>query len=250
MATRVLILVTFAIMVILIVLGRSQKDQSGESDPNEYLSAAPALTEPVTIPYEHPPAIEQPSQDNEESNPSLTTISGHLPINPELLDQHLLVYSTFFETAEPALSGTWSDRNIDKLLENRVDDIRFILLCGHADSVGSDGDNLALSQTRVRAVLNRMKNANSRLGYCGERHPIAESRKDCGANRRVDIVISYDPSRIIKRCGQVNAVLVDADGSVDCRYSTSARGVNVHEENHMRPSQAISAPGDDSCVYE
>src|ERR1700693_903398 len=69
---------------------------------------------------------------------------------------------------------------------------------GHTDNVGSDSDNLALSQRRAENVVNYLANnegiARSRLsavGY-GESRPIADNRSEEGKrlNRRIDAVIA------------------------------------------------------------
>ncbi|NLD37502.1 MAG: OmpA family protein [Desulfatiglans sp.] len=78
-----------------------------------------------------------------------------------------------------------------------------VVLEGHTDSDGSEAYNQTLSEKRVRAAENylRGKNLNiaslSSVGY-GETRPVASNETSEGKaqNRRVEIKISVDPSRV------------------------------------------------------
>jgi outer membrane protein OmpA-like peptidoglycan-associated protein len=85
----------------------------------------------------------------------------------------------------------------DVLLSTRE---RSLVIEGHTDSQGSDGDNMNLSQRRADAVRDYIVSRGYegdlvRAAGMGEGHPVADNNSAEGRanNRRVEIIIARDP---------------------------------------------------------
>jgi outer membrane protein OmpA-like peptidoglycan-associated protein/tetratricopeptide (TPR) repeat protein len=108
----------------------------------------------------------------------------------------VVLHNVFFETASATLrseSAPELDRLADLLQQNPV--LR-IQINGHTDNVGTDADNLKLSEQRAKAVYTYLLNkgiAAQRLSYkgFGESKPIADNATEEGRkeNRRTEFVV-------------------------------------------------------------
>lgn len=127
---------------------------------------------------------------------SLTPIPVGGAGDPATKSKPIVLKNVFFETGSAALkkeSQTELNR-LKKLLEDNPG--LKIQINGHTDNVGSDADNLALSEARAKAVFDYLAAngvAANRLKFkgFGETAPIAsnDSEEDRQKNRRTEFVI-------------------------------------------------------------
>ncbi|WP_277028976.1 OmpA family protein [Thermaurantimonas aggregans] len=101
----------------------------------------------------------------------------------------------YFDLGKATLTPQ-SRTSLDALYEILAKNDIYIELGGHTDSIGSDDNNLRLSQERVNAVKDYLVNKGINpqriiaVGY-GETRPVADNRTDEGRrkNRRVEVTI-------------------------------------------------------------
>jgi len=125
-----------------------------------------------------------------------TTITRDLLLVPIEVGEIIQLNNIFFETAKAQLKKE-SDLELEKLFGILTTNTKLkIEISGHTDNVGSDSDNLKLSQDRADAVVNWLveKGIESKRiiakGY-GESNPIASNESERGRqlNRRVEFKI-------------------------------------------------------------
>lgn len=120
------------------------------------------------------------------------------PVSQSEKENHppVILKNVFFATASAELlpSSTNELDRLVKLLEDNPD--MRIQINGHTDKVGSDEDNLELSEARAKAVYEYLIEkgvAQNRLRYkgFGETHPIADNEKKSGRqkNRRTEFEV-------------------------------------------------------------
>ncbi len=80
-----------------------------------------------------------------------------------------------------------------------------ITVVGHTDNKGSDSHNVSLSQKRAASVATRIVASGVPASYVtqegmGKSQPIADNQSEAGRsrNRRVELVITVEPSRVPK----------------------------------------------------
>jgi len=116
---------------------------------------------------------------------------------PSLAPKPIILRNVFFDIGSAKLrseSSTELNRLFTLLQENTAMAIK---IQGHTDDVGSDSDNLTLSDNRAKAVYNYLIEkgiSSSRLAYqgFGEKQPIAtnETKEGKQENRRTEFVIT------------------------------------------------------------
>lgn len=118
------------------------------------------------------------------------------PVAVESEAPKIILKNIFFETGSAELLGK-SDGEISRLVSLLTDNADLkIKILGHTDDVGSESDNLRLSNERAKAVYDRLVQATinpKRLQYegKGETQPIAENDTEEGrkTNRRTEFFI-------------------------------------------------------------
>jgi outer membrane protein OmpA-like peptidoglycan-associated protein len=107
------------------------------------------------------------------------------------------VYRIEFDNASRLLTGASAQqlRNVVEFM--KANPGARVTIAGYTDDMGNDSANMALSQARATAVMNRLANLGidrSRMtaeGY-GESHPVADNATAAGRqqNRRVEIRVT------------------------------------------------------------
>lgn len=142
--------------------------------------------------------INNPYELRIELNPMPAPIADNAETPPASLPTYkpIILRNVFFDTGSADLRpASFAELNRLKLFLDDHPNIR-IQLGGHTDNVGSDADNMALSNNRAKAVQDYLIAAGiaaSRLEYkgFGETKPIDTNDTDAGRqnNRRTEFVI-------------------------------------------------------------
>lgn len=112
-----------------------------------------------------------------------------------------ILFDTNSSTLKSATSGNVDQiaQILKKYPENNI------AVIGHTDNSGADSYNFSLSQRRAAAVASRLMSSGVPSAYlsqqgAGESQPIADNTSPAGRsrNRRVELVITVDPSRVPK----------------------------------------------------
>lgn len=133
---------------------------------------------------------------NIPDNSTDSSFTANIPLSPIETNASVILKNVFFDTKETALkppSINELDRVFELLTENPTMKIEII---GYTDDVGSEADNLQLSNGRALSVVNYLvsKGINkSRLSSkgMGESDPIADNNTDEGRamNRRTELKV-------------------------------------------------------------
>lgn len=120
----------------------------------------------------------------------------NIPLQPIAANATIVLHNIFFESKQYTLQPA-SQIELDKLVKLLQDNAGLVTeISGHTDNVGSDNDNLLLSENRAKAVvayLTQKGIAAARLrakGY-GETKPVADNNTEEGRaqNRRTEFKV-------------------------------------------------------------
>jgi len=128
-------------------------------------------------------------------NIKLQPIPGETTVEKPVKSQPIILKNVFFESGSADLkSVSLTELNNLKALLEKNDNLK-IQINGHTDDVGSEKDNLALSENRAKAVANYLIEqgiSGDRLSYkgFGESEPIDSNETEAGRknNRRTEFV--------------------------------------------------------------
>lgn len=127
---------------------------------------------------------------------SATPPEKNIPLQPIEANATIVLHNIFFESKQYTLQPA-SQIELDKLVKLLQDNTGLVTeISGHTDNVGSDKDNLLLSENRAKAVVAYLAQkgiAASRLrakGY-GETKPVADNNTEEGRaqNRRTEFKV-------------------------------------------------------------
>jgi outer membrane protein OmpA-like peptidoglycan-associated protein len=143
--------------------------------------------------------VNNPSMYEDEDNSTVaeTNDSPLVEKNPTYRDTSLiLTENIFFDFAKDHIRGSEFSK-IDKLAEALPKGFKgFVRLSAHTDSIGTNGNNYALSERRANSVIQYL--VGKRVAavpfisrYQGETVPVADNGSDTGRqqNRRVEVAI-------------------------------------------------------------
>lgn len=151
---------------------------------------APPIVEPPPEPEApEPPAIEPPLPAEPEAQPSPTVTQPATNTAAPLLEP------AYFATGSSGLRSYVQEHLRHAVVVMRRDPSLRVMLRGHSDSRGLEGDNLGLSRSRAQAVADFLvQQGISRqrivIEGVGESQPVSagEGAEDWAKNRRVEVI--------------------------------------------------------------